>query len=167
MSVRYQLIAVILIGLTASVFAQQAAPPSPAALLLRHRSEIRLSTSQIRRLEALDKSYVLEVRPVEARILQTRASERRVRSRGVELTEKEQEAMSADRIAIRRDLRRLQAIRDANWDEAWRILTPMQRARAEDLVREGARGRRGERAIGRGRAGSDSVDSRIERWLRQ
>lgn len=166
MSVGYRILALALVGLTASVYAQHPAPPSPAAMLLRHRNELRLTTAQIKRLEALDQSYIRNARPTEERLLKTRASERRLRAKQGELTDQERMELSAERAALRKDLQQLRSVRQTNREEAWQVLTTDQRTRAEQLIREWMRERRGARGQGKKPARPGKRESQLELWLR-
>jgi len=166
MSVGHRILVLALCGLTASVYAQHPAPPSPAAMLLRHREELRLTAAQIKQLEALDKSYVRDARPTEERLLETRASERRLRAKQGELTEEERMQLSVARAELRKDLQRLRSIRQTNREEAWKVLTTDQRARAEQLLRERLRERRDKREPGKKPAGTGERTSGLEYWLR-
>lgn len=165
MRIRINLLALALIGISASLYAQRAAPPSPAAMLLRNRTELRLSNAQIKQLEALDQRYIREARPAEERLLQTRASERRLRAKEGELTPQESQQLSADRAAMRKEAEQLRTIRQANRDEAWKVLTPEQRTKAEQMMKERTKERRGTKKPGQ-KPAQPKNGSQFQLWFR-
>lgn len=166
MRIRYNVLILALIGLTASLYAQRTAPPSPAAMLLRHRTELRLSNAQIKQLEALDQRYLREARPTEEHLIETRASERRIRAKEGELTPQERQQLSADRAAMRKDLEQIRSLRQANREEAWKILTPEQRTRAEQMMKEHAKERRGTKKPGKKPTTPKRSGSQFQLWFR-
>jgi hypothetical protein len=138
MQAKHALIALAFIGVSASVYAQTAAPPSPAAVLLKERKSLQLSSAQVKQLEALDRKYTHEARPVEERMMKTRASERRLRAKEKTLTPAERETLSRDRAAMRKDAEEISSFRRTNRAEAMKVLTPTQRTKAEQMMKERA-----------------------------
>jgi hypothetical protein len=143
MQLKNALVTLALVAISASVYAQNTAPPSPAAILLRERSSLQLSNAQVRQLEDLDKRYSNSARPVEERMMKTRAADRRLRAREKELTPAEKQQLSRDSTALRRDARELSTLRRQNRDAAMKVLTPAQRTKAEQMLKERASERRG------------------------
>lgn len=143
MQLRNTLVALALIGVSASVYAQNAAPPSPAAILLRERSELQLSSTQVKQLEELDKKYTTSARPVEERMMKTRAADRRLRAREKELTPAERQQLSRDSTAMHHDAAALSTLRRENRDAAMKILTPAQRTKAAQMMKQRASEKRG------------------------
>lgn len=136
MQFKNALVALAVIGVSASVYAQNSMPPSPAAVLLRERSALQLSNAQIRQLEALDRSYTNTARPVQERMTRTRAADRRIRAQDRELTPAEREQLRRDSTALRRDAMELRNLRRENREAAMKVLTPSQRAKAEQMTKE-------------------------------
>ncbi len=143
MRIKPAIVALTLIALTASVYAQTAAPPSPAAVLLRERSQLQLSAAQVKKLQELDRRYTREARPAEERLLRNRAAERRLRAREKDLSPAERQELSRDRAAMRKAAEEVSALRRANREAAWKVLTPAQRTKAEQIMRERAQRSRG------------------------
>lgn len=136
MPARYKLLALVLIGLTASVYAQTVAPTSPAAVLLRQRSELQLSKSQVRRLQEFDRQFIAQVRPIHERMRQARAAERRSRASDTQRTPRERREFAEGHNESRRDAARIAEIRRDIQGESMKVLTPSQRAKADSLRRD-------------------------------
>jgi hypothetical protein len=142
MQTRPAFIALALFGLTASPYAQNRVPPSPAAILIREREELKLSSAQVKKLQELDRKFTHDTRPVQERMMKNRAAERRLRAKEKELTPAERQEMSRDRAAIHKDTEELASMRRANRAEVLKVLTPAQRTKAEALMKERAEQRR-------------------------
>lgn len=143
MQFKNALVALAVIGASASLYAQKTAPPSPAAILLRERSALQLSNAQVRQLEELDRRYTTSARPVEERMMKTRAADRRLRAREKELTPAERQQLSRDSTALRKDAMELRNMRRENREAAMKVLTPAQRTKAEQMLKERVQERRG------------------------
>lgn len=131
---RYIPLALVLIVLTTSVYALRPIPPGPAAILLKQRSELRLSDAQARRLRKIDGEFVARVRPIHQRVEAARIRARQLRRDDRSHTPRERVQLDEDYATMRLDTERIATIRAAARRDAMMVLTPSQRARADELT---------------------------------
>lgn len=134
MKIRRVLLAITFLGVAAPLSAQQRAP-SPAAMILSHRSELNLTAAQESKLRELDKHYMSQVRPTEERLARSRAAERRL-SAVKSPTASQREELRMEHERVRKERSEIASMRRTNREEAMKVLTPAQRTKAESMVKE-------------------------------
>ncbi len=141
---------------------QRAAERGPFEALLRVRGELGLTDEQVARLTAIGREVEERNRPLRQRLMQAQRRHRgETRERMARLTPAQRRdtlrAIRSGGRPLPPEMRRLMAEMRANVREGMRgaqgVLTPAQKARARELMRERAP-RRGHRPmVGRGRNG--------------
>jgi len=135
MPIRYKALAIILIALSASLYTQPTTPSSPAALILEHRSELGLSRTQVRRLHRIDNEFGTTIRPIYIDLLDLRATSRRLARVSDQDDAQEIRRRRARHHALMRQVaKELEETRSSSRDQALKVLTPSQRAKANELT---------------------------------